>query len=144
VPAVWKWLGENVCHVPAKLLDALVKVSIPLQLLLSLSAVDDAAVTVIELPALSVAPLMVPTEPVRRLVLIEVVETICPLGLTPSNAFERPVSQIVPADKRVEVAFAKDWSFAHVFWSESSVEDAAVTVMFAVPLNETPFMVRVF
>jgi hypothetical protein len=48
----------------------------PEKMLLSPRSVEDAAVTVIDVPTGKLVPLMVPREPVKRLVPIEVVETI--------------------------------------------------------------------
>src|SRR6185312_6583929 len=61
-----------------KVVDA-AKMVLPLKVLLFESSVEEAAVTVMEPPALSVVPLTVPSEPVRRFVPIDVVAITLPL-----------------------------------------------------------------
>src|SRR3989344_1501064 len=59
-------------------------------------------------------------------------------------AFVVPVSQVAPLFVSCDVvAFPKTCNPLHVFTLASSVDEAAVTVIFAVPSKETPLIVRV-
>ena len=107
------------------------------------SKVEEAAEMVMEPPAFKVVPFTVPSEPERMLVPIEVVEMSC-LFWSSAKSVEAvcPVSQADPAEKSVEVAFAKVLRPLHEFWSDSAVDEAAVIVMFEVPSKLVPLMVR--
>src|SRR6185437_13925295 len=83
---VSKWPGESPCQVPEKLLDALVKLSMPEKTVLSPRSVDEAAVTVSAAsPRVSVAPFRMMVECARP-ALLRVPEiagvTVIPLGET--------------------------------------------------------------
>ena len=65
MPAIWKWLGLYVCHVPPKSEEALVKRSMPEKVLLFARSVEEAAGMVYVPPAATVVLLMVARLPVR-------------------------------------------------------------------------------
>ena len=120
---------------------AFAKMLFPVHVLLFARSVEEAAVMVIAPPLLKVVPLIVPREPVRKLVPIDVVATSLPVLSVLKRELVSAVNQVVPELVNCEVvALVKFWSVFHVFVSPRSVVDA--TVMFAVPLNETPLIVR--
>ncbi len=84
-------------------------------------------------------PFPIPRVPVKRFVPIEVVATTDPFAFTERSEFPREEMA-----KAVVVARPNPRLPEKVLLSERSVEDAAVTFIFEVPLNETPLIVRAF
>ena len=134
----------------------------PVQVLLFARSVEDAAVIVMDPPLLNVVPLMVPREPVKRLVPIEDVATTLPVESTPSTAEARLVKYALPetvsavdeayvvsrlvAQPRVIVAreleeLAKFWRPVQVLLFAKSVEEAAVMVADPPAVITVPFTV---
>ena len=79
----------------------------PEKVLLLARRVEEAAEIVIEPPAVRGMVLMVPRVPVRRLVPMEEVAMILPFWSTLKSTLANPVSQMVPAEKSVELALVK-------------------------------------
>jgi hypothetical protein len=91
------------------------KTFLPEKVLLSERSVEDAPLIVIDDPTLKGVPLIVPREPVRRLVPIDEVAITFPLASVERIALEMPENQVVPSVVRVLEAFAKDWSPVQLF-----------------------------
>ena len=81
------------------------------------SSVEDAAEIVIEAPLLKVVPLIVPNDPVRRLVPIVLDAISLPFwSVARSDDVVRPVNQVLPVKvASVEDAFANDCKPVHAF-----------------------------
>ncbi len=126
--------------------DALEKRWRAVQALESTRSVVEADPTVIDPPALKVVPLMVPREPVRRLVPMDEVATRRLLASSPrSEDAASDVKYTVEVAVNCEVeAFEKRLVPVHQLLLARIVEEAAVIVMSAVPLNETLLMLRAF
>jgi hypothetical protein len=82
---------------------AAAKTFLPEKVLLSVRRVEDAPVTVIELPTVKLVPLIVPREPVRRLVPMEVVAMTRPEALVERMALVRLGCHSLPEIVRLVV-----------------------------------------
>jgi hypothetical protein len=152
------WLRLTVVE---KVVDALKRL-LPLKVLLFARSVEDAAVTVSVPPTLKVEPLIVPSDPVMRLVPIDVVETTLPVASVPKSALVRPVKYVEPATvsavelayvafqlvdqpvvmvPRVEEELAKVLRPVKVLLLVRSVEEAAVMVIDPPAFKVVPLIV---
>src|SRR3989344_6114521 len=136
-------------------------VLLPVQVFAFARSVEEAAERVIESPLEKEVPFTVPSGPVMRLVPMEEVATTWPLLSTPSTAEARLVRKVLPETvsavdeayvalkfvaqpvvivPRVVEALPKMLSPVNVLLFARSVEEAAVIVMSAEPLNDVPLM----